>query len=143
VEVAGPWVLAIVFAVSGVAKAFNPQPAMDTIGVLLGGWSPAWSGAVLVLVEVLLAAWLVSGFRPRAALVVAATLLFMFSVALGLLFWVSPESPCGCGLPALSGNTAVDKGIGIARNALLIAIAALAWPASNSLYSKTKESLTC
>lgn len=131
---AGRWLLAAVFLMSGVVKGFHPQPTVKVIGTLFGEWVPAWSVAGLVFLEVLLAAWLVSGFRPRASLVFTITLLFLFSVVLGALLVVNPTSPCGCGLPAISGNGAINNGIGIARNALLIVIAALAWPARLGLH---------
>lgn len=139
---AGRWLLAVVFLFSGVVKGFHPQPTAEVIGTLFGEWIPAWSVAGLVFLEVLLAAWLISGFRPRASLVVAIMLLILFSVVLGALLVVNPTSPCGCGLPTISGNGAVDNGIGIARNALLIVIAALAWPARLSSH-EDKELQSC
>ncbi|MEQ8843678.1 MAG: hypothetical protein RIB58_02395 [Phycisphaerales bacterium] len=61
------------FAAAGVAKALNTEPIGETMGLLLGGLFGPWvaSGgaiAALVLAEVLLAAWLISGWRPRLAL---------------------------------------------------------------------------
>ncbi len=129
VQSAGRWLLAVVFLISSVMKGFNPQPTVEVIDTLFGEWFPVWSVAGLVFLEVLLAAWLISGIRPRACLIVTTILLILFSVVLGALLVVNPTSPCGCGLPAISGNGAIDNGIGMARNALLIMIAALAWPA--------------
>lgn len=140
--VVGPWVLAFVFAAAGFAKALNPEAIGETMGLLVGGllgglfggqsggeWAASgWFVGTLVLAEVLLAAWLVSGWRPRLALATAIASLVIFSASLAALLIVEPTSPCGCGLPALSGNTAVDNGLGIARNVILIIIAAVAWP---------------
>jgi len=128
----GPWVLASVFFVAGISKGLNPQSTAKAIGTLSGGVIPDWSVAGLVFVEILLAGWLAFGFLPRAALLATIILLLSFSLALGALLVVSPTSPCGCGLPAFSGNTTVDNSIGIARNVLLVFIAALAWPARHS-----------
>lgn len=139
---AGRWLLAVVFIISGVVKGFHPQPTAQVIGTLFGEWVPAWSVAGLVFLEVLLAAWLISGFRPRASLAVAIMLLVLFSVVLGALLVVNPTSPCGCGLPAFSENGAVNNGIGIARNVLLIVIAALAWPAQLGSH-EDKELQSC
>lgn len=146
--VAGPWILAFVFAAAGFAKALNPGPISETMGLLatnllgglLGEWSPsAWHVGVLVLSEVFLAAWLVSGWRPRFALGTSIAALVAFTASLGALLLIEPTSPCGCGLPALSGNTAIDNGLGIARNLILVIIAVVAWPPRVSTGSMRKE----
>lgn len=135
---AGPWILAFVFAAAGIAKALNPEPIGETMGLLFGGLLGPWvaSGgaiAALVLAEVLLAAWLISGWRPRLALVATIAALLAFTASLFALLIVEPTSPCGCGLPAISGNTAVDNGLGIARNLILVIIAVVAWPPRGSV----------
>ena len=145
---AGPWFLAFVFAAAGFAKALNPEPIGETMGLLFGGLFGPWvaSGgaiAALVLAEVLLAAWLISGWRPMVALGATIAALLAFTGSLIALLLVEPTSPCGCGLPAISGNTAVDNGLGIARNLILVVIAAVAWPPRGSLSavsSNMKES---
>lgn len=132
--------MAFVFAAAGFAKALNPEPIGETVGLLLGGWSPpGWTLGALVLAEVLLAAWLVSGWRPRLALATTIGALLAFTGALAALLLIEPTSPCGCGLPALSGNTAVDNGLGVARNVILVIIAVVAWPPRVSVGSLQKE----
>lgn len=134
--IAGPWILAFVFAAAGFAKALNPGPIGETLGLLLGAWSASgWFVGALVLSEVLLAAWLVSGWRPRLALATTIAALVAFTASLIALLLIEPTSPCGCGLPAISGNTAVDNGLGIARNLILVIIAAVAWPPRGSVSS--------
>ncbi len=124
------------FAAAGFAKALNPGPIGETVGLLLGGWSPpGWSIGTLVLAEVLLAAWLVSGWRPRLALATTIGALFAFTGVLAAILLIEPTSPCGCGLPALSGNTAIDNGLGIGRNLILVIIAVVAWPPRGSVSS--------
>jgi hypothetical protein len=125
----GPLLLAAVFAFSGTGKALRPDHTSATVGVLLRTQSYSSVLVVaLILIEFALAAWLISGWAPRAALAGTILALLGFSVALGTLLIVKPSSPCGCGLPALSGNAAVDNGIGLARNALLMVIGVVAWP---------------
>jgi len=133
-----------VFAAAGVAKALNPERIGETMGLLFGGLLVDWvaSGgaiAALVLAEVLLAAWLISGWRPRLALATTIGALVAFTGSLAALLLIEPTSPCGCGLPALSGNTAVDNGLGIARNVILVIIAVVAWPPRGSVGTSTKE----
>ena len=142
--VAGPWILAFVFAAAGVAKALNPVPIGETMGLLFGGLFGPWvaSGgaiAALVFAEVLLAAWLISGWRPRLALGATIAALLAFTGSLVALLLIEPTSPCGCGLPAISGNTAVDNGLGIARNLILAIIAVVAWPPRGFVNSHQKE----
>lgn len=138
--IAGPWILAFVFAAAGFAKALNPEPIGETLGLLLGAWSASgWFVGALVFAEVLLAAWLVSGWRPRLALATTITALVAFSASLAALLIIEPTSPCGCGLPALSGNTAVDNGLGIARNVILVIIAVVAWPPRGFVVSSKME----
>lgn len=146
--VAGPWILAFVFLAAGIAKALNPEPIGDTLtlltGWLLGAWSASgWLVGVLVLGEVLLAAWLVSGWHARLALAVSIAALVAFTASLAALVLIKPTSPCGCGLPALSGNAAIDNGLGIARNLILVIIAAVAWPPRVSTGSMHKEIRSC
>lgn len=82
---------------------------------------------------------LVSGWRPRFALGTSIAALVAFTASLGTLLLIEPTSPCGCGLPALSGNAAIDNGLGIARNLILVIIAAVAWPPRVSTGSMHKE----
>ncbi|MCC6661150.1 MAG: hypothetical protein IT437_09720 [Phycisphaerales bacterium] len=125
----GPLLLAAVFAFSGAGKALRPEHTSATVGVLLRTQSYSSVLVVaLILIEFALATWLISGWAPRAALAGTILALLGFSVALGALLIVKPSSPCGCGLPAVSGNAAVDNGIGLARNALLMVIGVVAWP---------------
>lgn len=128
------------FAAAGFAKTLNPEPIGETLGLLVGEWAASASFvAALVLAEVALAAWLVSGWRPRLALATTIGTLVAFTGSLAALLLIEPTSPCGCGLPALSGNTAVDNGLGIARNVILVIIAVVAWPPRGSVGSSTKE----
>lgn len=140
----GPWILAFVFVSAGFAKALNPEPIGDTLTLLTGWLLGAWSASgrlvgALVLGEVLLAAWLVSGWQPRLALAASIVALVVFTASLAALMLIKPTSPCGCGLPAVSGNATIDNGLGIARNLILVIIATVAWPPRVSTGSMYKE----
>lgn len=88
--VIGPMLLAVVFLASGAGKALQPEPTAKTIGVLLNTPAPSvLMVAALVFVEFLLAAWLVSGWAPRAALGGTILALLGFSAALGALLIVN------------------------------------------------------
>jgi len=141
-----------VFVAAGVAKALNPVPIGETLGLLVGGQfggvlgesvASGWFVGVLVLAEILLAAWLVSGWRPRLALATTIGALVAFSGSLVALLLIEPARPCGCGLPALSGNTAIDNGLAIVRNLILVIIAAVAWPPRTLLHTRKTEAKTC
>jgi uncharacterized membrane protein YphA (DoxX/SURF4 family) len=109
--------LAGTLAWAGAAKAADPAPFRATLRVLS---APGWAAVAVPVVELALAALLVTGIAPRVTAAAVLVLLAAFTVVLGRLGTV----PCHC-------FGADDGRAGRLRNALLGAgaIALLAWPA--------------
>lgn len=117
------WLLAAVFATSGVAKVVRPIPAavaMMNFGVTRSVRRRA--AYALGIAETILAITIASGALPRLALGIAAGLLAVFSGLIALTLVRGRRFSCGCfgaeGAP-LSGWT-------LARTASLLLISVLA-----------------
>lgn len=109
--------LGFVFALAGALKLFSPERFRDTLRKLLTPRvAPAVSVAVPVL-ELVLAAWLVSGVAPRQAAGAAIVVLLVFCAVL-LRIWRRGLT-CGC-----FGEAADSAPSGLVRNVILIALAA-------------------
>lgn len=114
--------LALLFSASAYHKArdFNRFEAILADYRLLPSFATATAARALPLVEIGLAAALVFPPTARPASLVAATLLSVYSLAVGInLARGRREIDCGCG--GDSGQT-IGPGL-VARNALLIVIA--------------------
>lgn len=113
---------------TGLTKAHDPVQTQRVLAAWLehtasvDGRAGAWAVRVLVLVEVVLGAWLISGIRNRAALVAGGSLILGFTVWLVSAREVVQELGCGCSLPSWLGT---GFGLVLARNLVLLGITVL------------------
>jgi uncharacterized membrane protein YphA (DoxX/SURF4 family) len=116
--------LSVGFVVAGVAKLAAPERFRATLRKLMPAGAARLAGTGVPILELLLAAWLVSGIAPRHAAATAMLVLLAFSIMLRKM-WRRGLS-CGC-----FGEVADSAPSGLARNAILIALAAcVALPAT-------------
>lgn len=105
---------------------------------------PPWlQGGLVFLVptaEGLLALAWVNGQRRRAVLVLAVAMLVLYSTALAFQVWLAGPPNCGC-LGRLAAYFDQFRGVEwlLARNALMVAGLAAAWPAAGSRPSARPE----
>lgn len=120
-------VVGVVLLSAALMKLAEGVSSVHAAILLLGVLSPEWSARAAValpLFELLIAVWLITGIRPRAALLVAAVLLALFTAALiGLGTRLGWRHDCGCN--ALLVPTSI--GLAIVRNAVLLLL--VAWAA--------------
>jgi hypothetical protein len=131
-SVAVTLLLAATFAAAAIAKLRAPQPFVATLRALVPRALAAPLARLVPVLELVLAAVLVSGVAPRAAAAVALVLLGAFSVALARLRQDPSLPACNC-----FGGGDADPRLGLARNCLLglAALAALAWPVDGALWT--------
>jgi uncharacterized membrane protein YphA (DoxX/SURF4 family) len=109
--------LGFVFALAGVMKLVSPEPFRDTLRKLFAAGVAPVLAITVPLLELALAAWLVSGVAPRQAAGTAVVVLLVFCAVL-LRIWRRGLT-CGC-----FGEAADSAPSGLARNVILIALAA-------------------
>lgn len=116
-------VVASVFVIAGVAKVMTPDEAGTMVARYLN--SPQTVRA-LGLCEIGLALWMISGYLPRFSMSVAAGVLVVFAVMIGVELQRNQPLPCGC-LEMTPGQTdpqAIRRGlwVSIARNGALVGL---------------------
>lgn len=130
-------VVAGVFVIAGVAKVMRPDEAGTMVARYLN--SPQTVRA-LGLCEIGLALWMVSGYLPRFSMSVAAGVLVVFALMIGVELQRNQPLPCGC-LEMTPGQTdpqSIRRGLwlSIGRNGVLVGLSVvsilLTAPASGS-----------
>ncbi|MGD9688217.1 MAG: phosphoribosylglycinamide formyltransferase [Phycisphaerales bacterium] len=117
------FVLGGVLIWSGVAKLIDPIDARAFVRAVLPMLSETDAGAGVIgsaAAELLLAAWLISGFRRRDSLIAFAGLMLVFCVLLAVAAARGYQGSCGC-----FGSGSAAAGQGILRNVGLAVVAAL------------------
>jgi hypothetical protein len=103
------------FAVSGIAKLFDPSAAADVLGVVrVPERLRSPTVRALSALELGLAVWLLAG-GGAPAVVLALVFLAGFTALLVYLTRVAPSTSCGC----LGSISSGSHGVAIARNACL------------------------
>lgn len=135
---------AVVLVIAGVGKSVNPTSTFEAFHALLGlgGRGVALMTGLLVLVELVLAAWLFSGRGRRPAIASAGLFLAVVSAALVVFAVQGREVPCGCGLPLRRMTPAAEYAFGLARNGLLLALLLAAWRCEGGRVLPQEESWT-
>lgn len=123
------YLIALVFALSIVGKAMNPQ---DTLRVLLDVWAlPLFAAraafVALLSGEAVIAALLVASGDRRVSRV-AAGLICIVSLSIGRQILTGSALPCGCGsLIGKSGSVFAGHWASLIRNLFLLAFCWLDW----------------
>ena len=116
----------LVFIASGISKIHAPSSFADTIA--LYGPVPAdivpYVAIILPWVELLCGLLLVSGFRIRAAALLTAGMLCLFTVLIGYNIALGKNFDCGCVAGLDAGPFSRIGWPLLARNALLLAMTA-------------------
>lgn len=110
-------ILALIFAAAGIAKLRGREMFRARLRKLLPRALVAPTAVGVPVAELLLAAWLVSGYVRPVAAACAAGMLILFSVVL-LRMWRIGLEGCGCFGEEAEGSGFVSA---LARNLLLIA----------------------
>jgi hypothetical protein len=79
--------------------------------------------SLAVAFDLLLAAWLVSDWAPKLALLTSLIFFVAGAVLTSTLFVRHPETSCGCGLPAFGLRGRAEQGVGLGRNLALGGVA--------------------
>lgn len=131
-----------VFAASGVAKLRDPAGMVVLLRQALRPTVPAFAlTRGLAVLELALAALLVTAVAPRVAGVLAALALVAFSVALRIAARRAPEAAAACG--CFGSGAGAPPGQALVRNLLLVAGAAAvaAWSAGRGPWDLPAEQL--
>ena len=123
-------VLGLVFIAAALLKWFDPSGQSTYYGTLAHA-APA-VGWVIIIGELLLGAWLITGFRAGLAAGTALFVLALFSGAIVADMLARHPVPCGCfgaAWAAAHSPAAVEHGlaVGLVRDMALIVLAAAAW----------------
>jgi hypothetical protein len=123
-------VLALVFIAAALLKWFDPSGQSTYYGTLAHA-APAVGRAIIVC-ELLLAAWLITGVRAGLAAGTALFVLALFSGAIVADMLAKHPVPCGCfgaAWAAAHSPAAIEHGlaVGLVRDMALIVLAAAAW----------------
>lgn len=126
-------VIACLLALGVVGKVHHPDVTLISLRWVLPEALAANAVYLIVIVEVVLCAWLLAGYRPDLALLLAAS---FFGVALCWVFylWVS-KAPvgCGCGLAKAESATSV---VDVAKVLLLLISSITASKLSGGIIAK-------
>lgn len=81
-----------------------------------------WRHYAMLALEAIVALWLISGWRTRAAAWVTGGMLGAFTLLLAAEIWRRTPALCGCGIAEIypEGDPRVALAMGIVRNAILI-----------------------
>jgi hypothetical protein len=116
--------LALVFAVAGIAKIARWQTWRRTLSsYALPAWIEGPGRVGVPLVELGIVVLAVLGFASTAGLVALVALAAFSSAIVAARLRVGPKLGCGC----FAGDRFRDHRYLLARNAMLIAVAAVAW----------------
>ncbi len=125
-----PVVVGLILIFAAIAKAGRPGPSRFVIEYALGrirlnefASHVHFMLYVLVLLEILLGVWLLSGWRSRPARRVALGAISLFTLFLVALVFDPAAPPCACtGWISLAENAHTANILGVGRNLLLIAL---------------------
>ena len=123
-------VLGLVFVAAALLKWFDPAGESTYYGTLAHA-APAVGWAIIVC-ELLLGAWLITGVRAGLAAGTALFVLALFSGAIVADMLAKHPVPCGCfgaAWAAAHSPAAIEHGlaVGLVRDMALIVLAAAAW----------------
>ena len=103
------WMVVVVLTTSAIAKTFAPEILLFSLHDTFGWYVPRFVVGVLIALEFLIAAWLVSGRHASRALL-TATLLFLSFSAYHLTNFLGPD-PRSCGCMGSLWMSFVDPGV--------------------------------
>jgi len=124
VEVLLRFGLSAMFLLSAISKAINPLETVAAVKVVLGfnSYLADCVVAILIVFEVVLSFLLVFSGNRRKVLLIAALVLFIFSLYLVIVSLTPTAQSCGCGVLAkfIDGSIQKKALVGVARNTFLI-----------------------
>lgn len=125
-----PVAVGLIMIIAAIAKAGRPGPARFVIEYALGrvglsefAFHSHSMHVALVVFEIILGVWLLSGWRARSARRVALGTISLFTLFLVALVYDPAAPPCACtGWISLAKGAHTANILGVGRNLLLIAL---------------------
>lgn len=131
--------LGLVFVTFAFAKAAKPSATIESISAVVGVDWGSRSFWPLIVCEVTLGAWLLSGWMQRRALLASTICLVIFLGWIGYLAGTGAKASCGCGHIGIPFLQATSRGGEFARTGSFMGVSVIALVASMML-NKSRNS---
>lgn len=125
--------LGLVFVTFAFAKAARPSATIESLVAVMGVDWGSRSFWPLIVCEVTLGAWLLSGWMQRWALLASAICLVIFLGWIGYLAGTGAKASCGCGHVGIPFLGATSRGGEFARTGSFLIVSVIGLVASMML----------